>query len=457
MTQRLWIRLVPALVCAALVATSSPVTAAPPAMSPTSSDTDTDKPADTDEAVDSATARAVAKAWDHRVEDVSQRTETTQVFVNPDGSWTSEQTTGPVRALDDDGNWADINTDLVPVEGGFAPKNVPGDLVLSDGGEKSFATLNVDGRELAWQWRATLPTPVIDGSTATYADVVPGGDLVVTVTPSGFQHDIVLREAPAEPVSYEIPLVTNGPSVEGDADGSLTIETRGGDQLAEASAPVMYDAERHGAGQPDAAVPVDSSVRETANGALLTLSPDQDFLTDPDTTYPVTIDPLVTYFPVQDTWVDSATPTVGNPASTELRAGTPDNGVNKYRSFMSFENGAWYGHEIVSATLKLNNFSSSACTGETRAYRLIGPGWGASNVTWNAQPTATFDNSSPNNSGRGFTGCAAGDLDYDVTDIVAGWSSDTWHNYGFRVGATVGPPHFGPDLVRIHPQVRGPV
>lgn len=173
----------------------------------TSAPWDSDGDGDPDRS-DAASATAAAAGLGARVEDLSQRNETTQVFAEPDGTWTSESASEPVRAQDDSGEWADIDLTLVQVPGGYAPANAASDLTISSGGDTTFAELNVKGRQLGWTWSETLPEPIIDGITATYPDVVDGGDLVVTATVSGFRHDIRLREAPSGPVSYGISVVT---------------------------------------------------------------------------------------------------------------------------------------------------------------------------------------------------------------------------------------------------------
>lgn len=79
---------------------------------------------------DAISAMVTARATARRVEDLSQRSETSQVFANPDGTWTSEAAAGPVRVLDEEsGEWADIDTTLMVVEGGIAPTAAVGGLV----------------------------------------------------------------------------------------------------------------------------------------------------------------------------------------------------------------------------------------------------------------------------------------------------------------------------------------
>lgn len=386
---------------------------------------------------DATTAAETARAQGHRVEDLSQRTESMQVFANPDGSWTSEQTSSPVRAKNRDGEWADIDLNLEKVDGGYAPANALGGLVVSDGGDKTFAELAVEGRDLGWQWPTALPEPRIEGNVATYPNVVEAGDLVVTATTSGFRHDVVLHRAPAAPVAFEIPVVTSGPKVSEDASGGLAVETKGGDELVIAAPAVMYDAVDPETGEPDRVASVDTTVTHTSTGSVITLDPDEAFLNDPSTRYPVTIDPVWSATNPDDTWIYNTSPTAIHPYDQTLYAGTPNGGATKYRSLISFNNGAepWNGATVSSAILTLRNFNSSGtdCTGGAVQVRRVAQGWDPGSANWNNQPTTSTTYAVTNTARKGgSTGCSAGDVSWNVTGIAqewAGWAS----NYGLRV------------------------
>lgn len=51
---------------------------------------------------------------------------------------------------------------------------------------------------IAVQWKGELPTPELSGNTATYANAVPGGDLIVEATRTGFEQYLKLRQAPRD-------------------------------------------------------------------------------------------------------------------------------------------------------------------------------------------------------------------------------------------------------------------
>ena len=130
----------------------------------------------------------------------------------------------------------------MPVEGGYAPRYAATDVRLSAGGDKAFARVTERGKAMSWRWSATLPEPVLEGATATYPDVVPGGDLVVTATSTGFTHNVVLRERPTKPVAFTIPVAAQGAELAQDPSGGLQVATPAGKTLVETPAPVTWDA-----------------------------------------------------------------------------------------------------------------------------------------------------------------------------------------------------------------------
>ena len=424
--------LVCSLVVSLLVAMLSALAAAPAPAASSAQDAEvvTEQP-------DPASAAAAARTQGHRVEDLSRRTETTRVFANPDGSWSSEQASGPVRAKDESGEWADIDLTLEKVDGGYAPVNALGDLVISDGGDHTFAAMTVDGRDLGWQWPTALPAPTIDGNTATYADVVDGGDLVVTATETGFRHDVVLKQAPADPVTFSIPVVTSGPNVNEDPQGGLSVETKAGDELIAATPAVMYDAQDPATGESEHVAPVDTAVVDSDTGGVVTLDPDEAFLNDPSTRYPVTIDPTWSFDNPDDTWASTANKTAVHPGDTTLFAGTDNLGTTRYRSFVRFNGNSepWEGQTIISATLSLRNHYSlgTDCVGTAVQVTRITQPWEPGSLNWNNQPTPSYTYAA-NNSNRygGSTGCPSTDMVWDVTGMVqemASWAP----NYGFRI------------------------
>ncbi len=387
---------------------------------------------------DAPSAMVTARATGQRVEDLSQRDELTRVFANPDGTWTAESATQPERVEDEAGEWHDIDTALVNKEAGLAPRYAATDVVLSPGGNRTFAALSEDGKNLAWRWPTTLPTPTVEGGTAIYPNVVPGGDLIVTALSTGFTHSLVLRERPDGPVDVTIPLATDGATLTETPQGGLVVETVAGDEVVTAPRPLMWDSSADAAGQPENVVAVNTSVGETPGGTpTVTFSPDEQFLSDPDTVYPVTVDPSFSTYATGDAWVQNSDYTSGQTASKELRAGTYDGGNHRARSFMHFDNAdkRWDGKHILSAKLVLRNFDSGSCaSGAIRASR-IGEAWDGSRLTWGNQPSVSYVKDADYSAAKGYNAnCEAGDAVWNITGMAQDWATGV-ANHGVRLRA----------------------
>ncbi|XUL93994.1 hypothetical protein ACQ86D_51420 [Streptomyces galilaeus] len=79
-----------------------------------------------------AAASVAAVASGDRVEVTAQRTEMSQVFANPDGTFTQETNAAPVRARRADGSWAAIDTTLeASGDGSIRAKSTTTDLAFS--------------------------------------------------------------------------------------------------------------------------------------------------------------------------------------------------------------------------------------------------------------------------------------------------------------------------------------
>ncbi|WP_231976056.1 hypothetical protein [Streptomyces sp. 3214.6] len=73
-------------------------------------------------------------------------TESSQVFANPDGTFTQESNAAPVRARKDDGTWAPIDTTLVrKTDGSVRAKNTTAGLTFSGGGSGAGLVTLEDG------------------------------------------------------------------------------------------------------------------------------------------------------------------------------------------------------------------------------------------------------------------------------------------------------------------------
>lgn len=114
-----------------------------------------------------STALAKAQSTGKPVELVSQTTETSVSFVQPDGTVQVESAAGPVRT-EVDGEWVDVDLTLEFTEKGVSPTAVTGEIVFSDGGTDPMVVLG-DGEQtsISLDWLGHLPEPVLNENTAT--------------------------------------------------------------------------------------------------------------------------------------------------------------------------------------------------------------------------------------------------------------------------------------------------
>lgn len=393
---------------------------------------------------DRISAMVTAQATGKRVEDLSQRDGYSRSYANPDGSWTLDTSTDPREVLDSAGEWHDVDVTLVERDGTVAPRYAATDLELSAGGDKTFAALAEGGHDLAWRWPTVLPEPVLDGNTATYVGAADGGDLVVTATATGFTHSVVLHEAPDGPVAYTMPVVTDGAELVETSNGGLEIsaDQPGGDEatLVAAPQPTMWDssvADDDPNGHTH--LPVATELGETANGTqTLTLVPDEDFLADPSTVYPVTVDPSFTSVATGDTFVSVNNPTSQHTVA-DLRVGNPDGGSNKARTFLRFNDivgKIGSNRTVQSASLVMYNWESNDCNSSPINVAQINQSWGINSLTWSGQPSVSGRfNVDYNPAKGGGTACPAGNATWDVTGILRDWVNGTTDNWGLRVKA----------------------
>jgi len=210
-----------------------------------------------------------------------------------------------------------------------------------------------------------------------------------------------------------------GPAVAKAAAGPAT--AAGAASSAPASTPGGVD------GDPAArVVPVAKHVTTAVDGsAVVDLAPPEAYLQDPATVYPVVVDPNVGVSPVADLYLQSnhsggSYDTLDYSGSTQLKIGTPDNGVHVARSFLNFRTGSLAGASVTSATLKLWNFHSWSCQPLRGQWEV----WSSSEPTVKTSPYVPVLQGPPATSSEtlGYGSCAAGWVQADVAGIVQGWA-----------------------------------
>ncbi|MFD0733095.1 DNRLRE domain-containing protein [Planotetraspora mira] len=387
---------------------------------------------------DQVSAMMAAQMQHSRVEVLSERTDDSTTYANPDGSLTTETYAGQVRVKQDDGTWKNIDTDLSDTGPSLQPKVTPADIKVSDGGDTSLVSVTAGKKTFGLGWEDKLPTPTIRGDVASY-DLGDGATLTVQALPQGFTQNVVLDAAPTAPVSYRIPVNLTGLSMSKDPTGHLLMKDSAGKLVAVAPAPRMWDSSLGAdSGEPLHQAEVATSIEKDADGTTtLVLTPDPGWLADPALTYPVTVDPTSTLAQTTDTWLE--TDYAGSQrGSDELRTGTYDSGTTKARSYLKFDVSKVTGKHVISANFQLYSWWSFSCsiTGSGVTVRQITTSWDPVAVTWDARPSSTATNQVTSKEAHGYsTSCPDAWQTWSIGGIVQAWANGA-ANYGLMLYGT---------------------
>lgn len=382
-------------------------------------------------------ARTEAAASGQPVEVLAFRNERRDVLANPDGTMTVTQHVAPVRTIKE-GGWVAVDPALEQrSDGRLAPAAATVDVVFSGGGDGPLVELRKNGRGVALGWGTTLPAPVVDGATATYPDVLPGVDLVLTALVDGFSHTLVVKtaQAAANPAvaAIDLPLTLDGTEVRVTGSGGVEIvDAASGGVMLAADAPMMWDS---GGGQAEpAALSVTSQARAEVEVSVaagsVTLVPDQALLTSPDTTYPVYIDPVYrdefrsawtmvdSGYPNEEYWKFDGSNNEGL-GRCPVSSGACNNSKVK-RLFYRVSSSFYRGKEVLSAqfvAVLKDNWSHRNVSDRVNLY-LMSSGI-SSSTNWSNQPSGTHvANADPPTPSFDCSGLDDGGTEWSVTPEV---------------------------------------
>lgn len=432
-----------------------------------------------------ATAAALAKAKSSgQAVDIPALTTPTQtVAAEPTGLLALTESVYPTRVKR--GNaWLPVDAALhAAPDGSLVPAAVPSGITLSGGGTTPLATLTSYGKRLAISWPASLPKPTLSGATATYAEVFPGVDLKVTVSPLGGMSEVLVvksAEAATNPElsSLQLRTSTSGLQVSSDTSGNLQAEDPTGAAFftspaammwdsstttaaGTASAPMARSAQADGADETPAAPPAASSAQGPGTGAQtgqvdtqvtsgkLTLTPDGEVLHGADTRYPVYIDPdwNPNYAPATGQGYDEiqeSCPDSNHLNSTTTPYNTPGVGQNGYSGCIGVEEAyfqfkvdtrLWDSSvKITAATFKATElYAANLNCSYTSNVQVKLSGAISTSTTWHNRPslstlqdTKAFGSTCTTNPSQGF----------DVSDALGKAASGHWKTVTFGMVAS---------------------
>lgn len=228
-----------------------------------------------------------------RVEVMARRTETSQVFANPDGSFTLEEHLRPQWVRGPGGAWVDADPTLRRnADGTISPVATTVAMTFSGGGDAPMARLAAPaGRSLELSWPATLPAPVLDANVATYPEIMPGVDLRIVADVDRLTHIFVIknRQAAANARRLTVNTSMTGLTLKPGEAGSLDAVDAKGERVFTGLSPLMWDS----AGKASQMLvdPRQAAVGMQLQSGRLTLTPDPGMLDDPKAVYPLYVDP----------------------------------------------------------------------------------------------------------------------------------------------------------------------
>ena len=440
-----------ALIAVTLILSATPVEGA---MQPAAESTETGAGDGPLARPDTVSAALTARSTGRQVEVEDLRDEFSSTWANPDGTMTTKLAAAPIRQQDESGEWIDIDLEYVEQSDGTVAAKEP--LVEANfAGEAPATTEQVeiaegvavaavtestpDGQpdhEVALGWSEELTAPEVEGETVVYPEVEPGVDMVIESRRSGFEQNFVIQSAEAlaqlqadrgdEPISWVLPLAAAGVTPREEEDGSVSLVDAEGQVASRFETAFAWDAEvDERSGDPASPSLVDLSVEESGDGQWsLTVTPDQEWLNDPEREFPITVDPTYASGSAKasfDTYVSKSSPNTSFASATELKVGTHNGGGEVARSFIWFPLSAIRGKDIIYSVMSLHETWSYSCSPRTM-YIMGSPGTGTG-LTWNNQPH-TLSYVGELSFAKGFSSsCPAGRLDLLMTSLVQQWST----------------------------------
>lgn len=406
--------------------------------------------------VTEAEAVRAARRTGKDVEVTARHTANATTWAQPDGLLRTRSYSDTIRAKVGD-EWKPIDTTLRRVEGGYAPKAVNDPLLFSAGskadsgaggsatrasravlrtaltvgapatdepaGWSDLVQLTTGPHHMVVKWPGELPEPVVEGPRALYQEVRPGTDLLLTARDSGFSHILIVknREAAKDPLLRTLTYRLDSPTLKFVLDPeSKAVSARDstGQEFAAAPTPYMWDSAgpvKATIGEPTPAP--DPSARDTslalpglagpqpgthdavldarldaADGTLGVTVADQ-LLDDPDTVYPVFIDP--SFKGPKKNWTLLYKKYAGssfwngqnfNDGTNEARVGYEKDSGGLSRSVFTFEVGkVLHGTTIKSAYFQALQTYSYGCSSRQYNLHLTGPI--SSSSTWSNPPS----------------------------------------------------------------------
>lgn len=349
--------------------------------------------ADAQSAATEDAAHQIAVQYGHDVRVDSETSPTQIVHALPSGGFSAESDIIPKRVRKN-GEWVPEDTTLTAQSGWLAPVAAASPVRFSSGGSTTLAqVLASDGSWMTEYWPyGSLPTPVVDDSSARYPDVFPGVDLQVAATEVGMSEVLIIKTAAAADDSrlanVQFTVGAAKTAVRAKTD-SLTATTPTSGVVSSAT-PLWWDSSAPGASADDTAGSEAHGLDFEAGTSSVSLDV-SSVTSQADLKYPVYVDPAWSPNPshlIADWYDDRAYPNQSYFDPPEDYVGYGIQGGVGYlsRAFFQFDTSVTRGKQINSSSLQMTQTYANSCdTTLVQAWRYDST---ATGFSWNSEPAA---------------------------------------------------------------------
>ncbi len=258
---------------------------------------------------------------------------------------------------------------------------------------------------------------VVKGESIIYEDAYPQTDLIYKVQGSGVKEDIIVKEYTGKN-KYTFELKLKGLTVEQLDNGQIVVENQQGEKKWSFAKPYMVDANQ------SLSKDVELKLRKEKGKTYIDVVADQSFLENPDTAYPVTIDPTInTWNVMRDSFIASNFADTSYSSETFTHTGYTSY-LGKTRNLMRFYLPTLPSESKID-NASINTYQTEADGKEVSVDLHRTTEWWGPSVTWNTQPAIASTKEST------VTSSAADDYwSWDITDLATDWYNGEQANYG---------------------------
>ena len=361
---------------------------------------------------------------DHKIELKNKRTKYSKRFLNPDGSFTEQIYLEPQffkngdrlskiknKLRENKGDSSKVENTSNSFDVNFTKKINNGSLVSINKNKKTIEMIPQNANKVSG---------IIKNDSIRYKNAYTKTDLKYTVKGDGVKEDIIVKDYTRKN-TYSFKLLLHGLNIKQLENGQIVVINQKGEKKWAFAKPYLIDADQ------DHSNKVKLKLRKEKGKSYIDVVVDKSYLKDPDTTYPVTIDPtLNTWNIMRDSFIASNFADTSYSSENFTHTGHTSY-LGKTRNLMRF-----YLPTLPSDS-KINSASVSAYQTESDGqevsvdlYRTT-EWWGPS-VTWNSQPAIGSSKESTVTSN-----VANAYWSWDITDLATDWYNGNQANYGIML------------------------